>query len=83
MIGQTTKFVGTFDTDDGTYVYVEEHGIPAVGAMTAAPGGSSYHRTEFGPFDPATAQQMYAALCRQYPVGVPTPTMTGMILPPA
>ncbi len=76
MTGQTIKHIGIFETDEGSYVYVEEHGVPMVGAMTAAPTGSATQRVEFGPFDAEAAQQMYASLCRKYPMGVPTPMMT-------
>lgn len=78
MTGQTTKHVGTFETDEGSYVYVEEHAAPALTAMTAAPTGSAAHRVEFGPFDAAAAQQKYAALCLKYPVGMPTPALTSL-----
>ena len=78
MIGQTTKYVGTFETDEGSYVYVEEHAAPALTAITAAPTGSATHRIEFGPFDAATAQQTYSALCRKYPVGMSTPMLASL-----
>ena len=78
MIGQTTKYVGTFETGEDSYVYVEEHAAPALTAMTAAPTGSATHRVEFGPFDAATAQQTYSALCQKYPIGMSTPMLASL-----
>ncbi len=80
MIGQTTKHIGIFETDEGCYVYVEEYAAPMLTTLTAAPTGSPTRRVELGPFDAATAQQRYAALCRTYPLGVPTSAMTGTTL---
>ena len=78
MIGQTTKYVGVFETDEGSYVYVEEYAAPALTSMTAAPTGSATNRVEFGPFDAATAQRKYAALCRKYPAGMSTPLLPSL-----
>ena len=76
MIGQTAEHIGTFETDAGSYVYVEGHAPMASAALLAAPTGSAARRFELGPFDAVTAQLTYAALCRKYPVGMNTPAMT-------
>ena len=76
MFGQTVKSVGTFDTEEGSYVYVEEYAAPSMTGATAAPTGSATHRIEYGPFDAETAQRTYTETCREHPMGHPTPAMT-------
>ena len=76
MIGQTIKTVGSFETDEGCYVYAEEQSAPGQAGVPPS-AGLSTNRVEFGPFDAATAQQTFQRLCRQYPLNMPTPTLMG------
>lgn len=77
MIGQTTKQISIFETEEGSFVSIEEYAAPTI-PLTAAPTGSPARRVELGPFDPAMALQVCAALRQSHPAGMMTPTMTSL-----
>jgi len=77
MSGQTTKQISIFETEEGSFVSVEEYAALTT-TRTAAPTGSPARRVELGPFDPATAAQTCAALRQSHPAGMRTPAMTSL-----